>query len=255
MEELFEIGDRVTVLRDGRNVGMHAIREITKAELIRLMVNRELTNQFPKVAAPRGAEVLRVTNLSNDILRNISFSLYRGEILGLAGLLGSGRTELARVIFGVDKIDAGNITLKGKLQTSNSPRQAINSGIGFLTEDRKTQGLVLALSVKENICLPSVEKFSRLGVVNDNKEQQAASRFVNELRVKTPNLQQQVVNLSGGNQQKVVLGKWLCSEADIFIFDEPTRGIDVGAKAEIYQLMNQLTAAGVAIIMISSHRR
>jgi ribose transport system ATP-binding protein len=252
MEELFEIGDRVTVLRDGRNVGTHAIREITKAELIRLMVNRELTNQFPKVAAPRGDEVLRLTNISNNALHNINFTLHRGEILGLAGLLGSGRTELARVIFGVDKFDAGNITLKGKLQTSNSPRQAINSGIGFLTEDRKTQGLVLALSVKENICLPSVEKFSRLGVVNGNIEQQAASRFVNELRIKTPHLQQQVINLSGGNQQKVVLGKWLCSEADIFIFDEPTRGIDVGSKAEIYQLMNQLTAAGVAIIMISS---
>jgi ribose transport system ATP-binding protein len=252
LEELFEIGDRVTVLRDGRNVGTHAIQEISKAELIRLMVNRELTNQFPKAAAPRGEEILRVENLSNQKLRDVSFTLHRGEILGIAGLLGSGRTELARAIFGLDKIDAGDIYLKGQRQRNNSPRRAINSGLGFLTEDRKTQGLVLGLSVKENICLPSVEKFSRLGIVNGNKEQQAARRFVNELRIKTPNLQQQVVNLSGGNQQKVVLGKWLCSAADLFIFDEPTRGIDVGSKAEIYQLMNQLTAAGVAIMMISS---
>jgi ribose transport system ATP-binding protein len=252
LEELFEIGDRVTVLRDGKNVGTHEIREISKAELIRLMVNRELTNQFPKVRAAQGAEVLKVENLNNDVLKDINFSLHRGEVLGIAGLLGSGRTELARAIFGVDRIDSGNIYVKGEPQQIKSPRQAINLGIAFLTEDRKTQGLVLVLSVKENICLPSVERFSRLGLVRAKEEDRVAERFVKELRIKTPGAHQKVINLSGGNQQKVVLSKWLCCQADIFIFDEPTRGIDVGSKAEIYQLMNELTASGVAIMMISS---
>lgn len=252
MEELFEIGDRVTVLRDGKNAGTHNISEITKAELIRLMVNRELTQLFPKVRASRGAEVLKVENLSNGTLKNINFSLHRGEVLGIAGLLGSGRSELARAIFGVDRIQTGNIYVKGELQQIKSPRRAIDLGLGFLTEDRKTQGLILALSVKDNICLSSIERFSSFGLVNAKAEDQAAERFVKELRIKTPGTNQKVINLSGGNQQKVVLSKWLCCQADIFIFDEPTRGIDVGSKAEIYQLMNQLAASGVAIIMISS---
>ncbi len=253
MEELFAIGDRVTVLRDGKNVGTYNIADVTKAELIRLMANRELTNQFPKVRAAKGAEALRVEHLHrNGALHDISFTLHRGEVLGIAGLLGSGRTELARAIFGADKIDSGNIYLKGKLQHIHSPQQAIHSGLGFLTEDRKTQGLVLALSVKDNICLPSVGKFSRFGLVNGSEENRAAESYVTELRIKTPSIRQQAVNLSGGNQQKVVLGKWLCSQAEIFIFDEPTRGIDVGSKAEIYELINQLTAKGVAVLMISS---
>ncbi|MGH9839702.1 MAG: sugar ABC transporter ATP-binding protein [Blastocatellia bacterium] len=253
MEELFEIGDRVTVLRDGKNVGTHNIRDVTKAELIRLMVNRELTQQFPKVRAAIGEEVLKVEGLNRDgVLRDIHLRLHRGEVLGIAGLLGSGRTKLARAIFGLDKIDSGRIHIKGQPQKSRSPRRAINSGMGFLTEDRKTQGLVLALSVKENICLPSVEKFSRFGLVKSSEESKAADRYLNELRIKTPSANQKVAYLSGGNQQKVVLGKWLCCQADIFLFDEPTRGIDVGSKAEIYQLINQLTAAGVAVIMISS---
>ena len=253
MEELFEIGDRVTVLRDGGWIGTHNIAEVTKPELIRMMVNRELTQQFPKIKAPRGREVLRVEGLSrNDALTRISFSLYEGEILGISGLLGSGRTELARAIFGLDKIDAGSIQVKGRLQKITSPRQAINLGFGFLTEDRKTQGLVLPLSVQENICLPSVERFSRFGVVSNSEETEAAGRFLKDLRIKATGLGQRVIYLSGGNQQKVVLSKWLCSNGNILIFDEPTRGIDVGSKAEIYQLMNQLTAAGTAILMISS---
>jgi ribose transport system ATP-binding protein len=253
MEELFEIGDRVTVLRDGKNVGTHNIADVTRAELIRLMANRELTNQFPKVRATRGAEALRVEHLTrHGVLKDISFTLYRGEVLGIAGLLGSGRTELARAIFGADKMDSGHIYRKGELQLIHSPQQAIASGIGFLTEDRKTQGLVLTLSVKDNVCLPNVNQFSQFGIVSNNAENRAAQRYVNELHIKTPSLRQQVVNLSGGNQQKVVLGKWLCSQAEIFIFDEPTRGIDVGSKAEIYELINQLTANGVAVLMISS---
>ncbi|MEP6636017.1 MAG: sugar ABC transporter ATP-binding protein, partial [Acidobacteriota bacterium] len=253
MEELFEIGDRVTVLRDGRTVGTYDVRSMNKSELIRLMVNRELTDLFPKERAELGPEVLRVEGLSTQGgLQDISFSLRKGEVLGIAGLLGAGRTELARAIFGRDKIESGVISINGRPQRIGSPRAAINSGIGFLTEDRKSQGLVLPLSVEENLCLASVGKFSTWGVMRAREEQQAADRYVKDLRIKTPSLNQKVVYLSGGNQQKVVLSKWLCCESEVFIFDEPTRGVDVGAKAEIYQLMNRLTAAGVAIIMISS---
>src|SRR6185503_15632226 len=253
MEELFEIGDRVTVLRDGHSVGTYDVSGISKSELIRLMVNRELKELFPKEKATRGAEVLRVEGLSTEnLLNDISFSLHKGEVLGIAGLLGAGRTELARAIFGLDKVTAGNIYINGVLQRIGSPRAAINSGIGFLTEDRKSQGLVLPLSVERNLCLSSVDKFSKWGVMDTTQEQRAADRYVKELQIKTPSLAQKVVFLSGGNQQKVVLSKWLCSQAEVFIFDEPTRGVDVGAKTEIYQLMNRLTASGVAIIMISS---
>ncbi len=280
MEELFEIGDRVTVLRDGRTVGTYDInvgaslrgrpesrskegahggtplqseRQISKTELIRLMVNRELTELFPKEHATKGAEVLRVETLcTKNGLKDISFSLHRGEVLGVAGLLGAGRTELARAIFGLDEISSGSIYVNGVVQKMSSPRSAIKSGIGFLTEDRKSQGLVLPLSVERNLCLSSVDKFSRWGIMHTSEERQAATRYVEELRIKTPSLDQKVVFLSGGNQQKVVLSKWLCSQAEVFIFDEPTRGVDVGAKAEIYQLMNRLTASGVAIMMISS---
>jgi ribose transport system ATP-binding protein len=253
IEELFEIGDRVTVLRDGHSVGTYDVRRTSKSELIRLMVNRELTELFPKEKTPIGQEILRVDGLSTKgFLKGISFSLHKGEVLGIAGLLGAGRTELARAIFGLDKITSGTIRINGAIQKIGSPRTAINSGIGFLTEDRKSQGLVLTLSVERNLCLSSIEKFSKWGVMDTRQERRAAGRYVNELRIKTPSLDQKVVFLSGGNQQKVVLSKWLCSQAEVFIFDEPTRGVDVGAKAEIYQLMNRLAAEGVAIIMISS---
>jgi ribose transport system ATP-binding protein len=253
LEEVFEIGDRVTVLRDGRHVATRDIRDVTKPELIRLMADRELTEQFPKVTAPRGREVLRVEGLGRrGALEDVSFSLFEGEVLGVAGLLGAGRTALARVLFGLDRADAGRVFLKGRRQQVTSPRRAINLGLGFLTEDRKSQGLVLPLSVQENVCLPSVERFSRLGVMRPDEEAQAAGRYIRDLRIKATGPRHKVVYLSGGNQQKVVLAKWLCARGDILIFDEPTRGIDVGAKAEIYQLMNQLTAAGAAIIMISS---
>ncbi len=252
LEELFQIGDRVTVLRDGRSVATCEIADTGKPQLIRLMVNRELTEQFPKRQATIGEEVLRVEGLTTDGLRDVSFSLHKGEVLGIAGLMGAGRTELACAIFGVEKIEAGQIYVKGEARRITSPRRAINCGIGFLTEDRKSQGLVLRLSVGENLCLPSVDKFSSWGIVDSNREKLACRRYVQELRIRTPSLKQKVSFLSGGNQQKVVLGKWLCSEADVFIFDEPTRGVDVGAKTEIYELMNRLTAQGVAILMISS---
>jgi len=253
LEELFEIGDRVTILRDGKHIGTFPIKDISKPELIRMMVNRELTEQFPKQKATIGDEILCLQNVNRDgVLRDINFSLYRGEILGISGLLGSGRTELARAIFGADRIDSGNVYVKGKPVKIRGPRGAINLDIGFLTEDRKSQGLVLNLSVKENICLPSVDRFSKMGIVNRKQELEATEHYIKELRIKTPGMFQKVVNLSGGNQQKVIISKWLCTEVDILIFDEPTRGIDVGSKVEIYELMNQLTASGVAIIMISS---
>jgi ribose transport system ATP-binding protein len=253
LNELFEIGDRVTVLRDGKYAGTRDVAGISKQELITMMVDRPLGEHFPKQTMSPGEEVLRVEGLSKKgLLHDIRFSVYRGEIVGIAGLMGSGRTTLARMIFGLEKPDIGKIYVKGRLCEIRSPRAAIASGIGFLTEDRKNEGLVLGLSVMANMCLPSIEKISRFGIVSNAEENVLSGKFVQDLHIKTPALSQKVVYLSGGNQQKVVLSKWLCRQADIFIFDEPTRGIDVGAKEEIYQLMNRLTASGVAIIMISS---
>ena len=253
LDELFEIGDRVTVLRDGKYVGTRDVSSISKPELIRMMVDRPVGEHFPKQTADRGDEILRVEGVGiRGVLKDISFSVYRGEVLGIAGLMGSGRTTLARTLFGLEKPDTGKIYVNGRLCEIRSPRAAIASGIGFLTEDRKTQGLVLGLSVIANMCLPSIDKISKLGIVSQTEERRLSEKFVRDLHIKTPALTQKVIYLSGGNQQKVVLSKWLCRQADIFIFDEPTRGIDVGAKEEIYHLMNRLTANGVAILMISS---
>jgi ribose transport system ATP-binding protein len=253
LDEIFQVGDRVTVLLDGKYVGTYGIGELSRAELVRQMVNREIKEHFPKVRTPRGEEKLRVEHVVRaGELNDISFSLYGGEVLGVAGLLGSGRTELARVIFGLDPVDSGTISINGTVQTKLNPRRAVKLGLGYLTEDRKNQGLVLRLSVKENILLASLDRLAKFGVLDPATESAAAQRYVEDLRIKTPGLEQQVVNLSGGNQQKVVLSKWLCSEAQIFIFDEPTRGIDVGAKVEIYKLMNGLTERGAAVLMISS---
>ena len=253
MDELFAIGDRVTVLRDGRHVGTRAIGETTMTELVRLMVGRDLKEQYPKQRAAIGDEALRVEGLRRDgVLHDITFTLRRGEVVGLAGLMGSGRTELARAIFGADRVDGGRIFVRGKETMIASPRAAIDLGLGLLTEDRKQQGLVLVLSVQENVCLPSVKRLARAGLMRPARETAVAAQRIAELRIKTPGPWQRVVNLSGGNQQKVVLAKWLCTEAQILIFDEPTRGIDVGAKVEIYELMNQLAARGAAILMISS---
>jgi len=253
LEELSEIGDRVTVLRDGKHIGTHQVSNLSEDDLIKMMVDRELTEQYPKQRQQIGDEILRIEKLNRrGILEDISFSMHQGEILGVAGLLGSGRTELARAIFGADKIDSGKIYIGGKLQQVKNPKNAINLHIGYLTEDRKTEGLVLDLSVQSNVCLASLEQFSKFGVINPKREEKTAFKYVNDLRIKTPSLNQKVLFLSGGNQQKVVVSKWLCSNAKVLIFDEPTRGIDVGSKVEIYQLMNRLTASGVGILMISS---
>jgi ribose transport system ATP-binding protein len=253
MEEVTRIGHRVTVLRDGRHVATHDIGAVSVPELIRLMANRELKEHFPKQRRAPGRELLRVEGLTRKgVLHEVSFTLHAGEVVAVAGLLGAGRTELARAVVGADPIDAGRVIVKGEVIRRGGTREVIRRGVGFLPEDRKTQGLVLELSVQHNIALASVHRLSRGGVVDGRKEAELASREVQELRIKTPGLEQKVVYLSGGNQQKVVLGKWLAAQADILIFDEPTRGIDVGAKVEVYQLMNRLTAEGAGILMISS---
>ncbi len=253
LEELAEIGSRVTVLRDGLVVATHRVGEVALDELIRQMANRELKDHFPRQREAPGDELLRVEDLgARGRFHGVSFSLCRGEILGLAGLVGSGRTALARVLFGIDRFDSGSLWVHGRPVSLNSPRQAIAAGLGFLTEDRKAEGLVLNLSLRENVSLPSLDRLSSWGVVNRKAEQELARGFVESLRIKTPSMEQPVVYLSGGNQQKVVLSKWLAGRADVFIFDEPTRGIDIGSKVEIYQLMNRLTAEGAGILMISS---
>ncbi len=253
LEELYEIGDRVTVLRDGQRVTTRFIRDVSKTDLIQLMVDRKLTELFPKQKALIGDEVLHVEDLNQqNKLKNIHLRLHRGEILGIAGLMGSGRTELVRAIFGADPYDSGHIFVQGEEKSIRSPQDSIRLRIGFLTEDRKSQGLILNLSLRENVCLPSLDRFSKWGIVDAAQEDAAANKYSADLNIKAPDIHHKVMYLSGGNQQKVVISKWLCSQADILIFDEPTRGIDVASKVEIYHLMNQLTSRGVAIIMISS---
>jgi ribose transport system ATP-binding protein len=252
LDEVYRIGHRVTVLRDGRFVATMPLADTTVADLVRMMANRELDEHFPKVHHPRGPELLRVEHLSRGTaVRDVSFTLHAGEVLGLGGLLGAGRTEVARVIAGADRPDAGTIYLRGARVDLRTPRHAIRRGIGLLPEDRKAEGLVAGLTVARNIALPHGGRLSRLGVLPRRAEARLAEPIVRDLRIKATTTQA-VRLLSGGNQQKVVLGKWLAGDARVFIFDEPTRGVDVGAKVEIYNLMNRLTAEGAGILMISS---
>ena len=253
LDEVFAITDRVTVLRDGRNVGERPIKQITRNEMIELMVGRELKDEFPARSVTLGAARLEVSGLRRGrAVRDVSFAVRRGEILALTGLVGAGRTETVRLIFGADAREAGEVRLDGNILAIRSPRDAIAAGIGLLTEDRKLQGLVLGHSVRENFGLPNLTWLSRRGFVQLGREREAFGRYVDQLKIKVPNQEQRAGNLSGGNQQKVVLAKWLARNCDVLIFDEPTRGIDVGAKYEIYLLLNELAAAGKAIVMISS---
>ena len=253
LNEIFEIADRVIVLRDGGHVGTKPIGEFTRDSMIELMVGRSLDQEFPKAAAELGEERLVVRGLSRGRrVREVSFGVRRGEVLGLTGLVGAGRTETARLIFGADRREAGNITLDGKTLRLRSPREAVAAGICLLTEDRKTQGLVLGQSVRENFGLPNLASFAWLGFIDQKREAEALEVHVGKLQIKLSSADQSAGTLSGGNQQKVVLAKWLERNAEVIIFDEPTRGIDVGAKYEIYQLINRLAAAGKAILMISS---
>ncbi|CCW34923.1 ABC-type sugar transport system, ATPase component [Chthonomonas calidirosea] len=253
LEEIFEICDRATVLRDGHYVATKKVAELTRDEIIRLMVGRELKEAIPKVVVPIGPPVLRVSHLNRKgVLHDISFEVHRGEIVGLAGLVGAGRTETARAIFGADPIDSGTIEVDGKPVRIRSPRDAIRAGIGLVTEDRKQQGLVLGMAVRSNNTLSNLQALSAAGFIRLGKERSVAEKYRQELSIKTPTIEQTVKNLSGGNQQKVVLAKWLFAGAKVLILDEPTRGIDVRAKSEIYELMNELASQGVGILMISS---
>ncbi len=253
LEELAEIADRVTIFRDGHYVDTVDARTTPIPALIRLMVGRSVEQLFPKVDLPVGPEVLRVEGLSRKgAFRDVSFAVHAGEIVGMAGLVGAGRSETARVIFGADRKDAGAVFLEGKRVEIDSPADAIAAGIALLPEDRKTQGLVLPLSVKQNVSLATLPAVSPGGIVRQRERAAIARRFVKDLRVRTPNIEARVRNLSGGNQQKVVLAKWLASDPKVLIFDEPTRGIDVGAKVEVYNLMNALARRGVGILLISS---
>jgi len=253
LEEVFEICDLGTVLRDGEYITTVKLQETTKDQLIQLMVGRSLDQQYPKVHTQRGKEALRVEGITRKgLLNNISFKAYTGEILGLAGLVGAGRTELMRAVFGADPVDHGKVYVFGKEVKLDAPSSAIRAGMGLLPEDRKYQGLVLKLSVSHNISMASLDKIKKNGLLQLRVEKKRTLDFISKLRIATPNVEQLVQNLSGGNQQKVVLAKWLASQSKVLIFDEPTRGIDVGAKVEVYNLMNSLVENGAAVIMVSS---
>jgi len=252
LEEVFRISDRVTVMRDGQYVATKLTKETNRKELIGLMVGRELKESYPARSNPPGEIALEVKNLSGNGDKNISFSVRKGEILGISGLVGAGRTELAMLLFGADPIESGDIWVEGKPVQIQSPQDAIQNGIGLLTEDRKGKGLFLEMAVGWNISFPIIRRLSKYGIVNTKTENKIAEKYKQRINIKTPSLAQRVINLSGGNQQKVVLAKSLAAESDILIFDEPTRGIDVGAKQEIYHLMRELANNGIAILMISS---
>lgn len=253
LEEIERVADRAIVMRDGARVGELGREELDRAKIIEMMVGRKLENEFPKEVRTPGEVRLRARNLNRgQKVRNVSLEVKAGEILALTGLVGAGRTETVRLLFGADRADTGEVELDGRILELGSPSDAIEAGICLLTEDRKDQGLVLGQSIKENFGLPNLKKFSRKGWVNDSLEGQSFGEYIKKLQIKVSGQSQLASQLSGGNQQKVVLAKWLERNAEILIFDEPTRGIDVGAKFEIYQWMNQLAKAGKGIIMISS---
>ncbi|WP_404769991.1 sugar ABC transporter ATP-binding protein [Citrobacter freundii] len=255
LEELALIADRATVMRDGQFIATVDYDAVKISDLIAMMVGRDLGNIYPRRGPlAQRKPVLEVSGLTrNGVLNNIDFTLYQGEILGFAGLMGAGRTELARAIFGADPIDGGTLKLNGKVTVIKDIPDAIQQGISYLTEDRKKEGLALGLSVERNIMLGNYPEYSdRYGNVDSKRCQKTSEEQVKALRIKTPHLEQAALNLSGGNQQKIIIARWVCKDTDILIFDEPTHGIDVGAKLEIYELMNRLVAKGKSIIMISS---
>ena len=252
LEEVFELADRVSVIRDGQYISTMEIQDTTRDQLIHQMVGRELGSDFPEGNALIGKTLLKVTGLNTSLLKDISFDVKKGEILGLAGLVGAGRSETARAVFGADPITSGTIELHNKEITVTSPRSAINQGIGLIPEDRKQHGILAMLSIRENISFSSLGHFAKGLFINAKKEQKEVEDLKRKLKIKTPTLEAPVSSLSGGNQQKVVLSKTLMANSDVLFFDEPTRGIDVGAKQEIYKLMNDLAAQGKAIVMISS---
>lgn len=253
LKEIFQICDDVTILRDGQFIAEHPIDEIDEDKIIELMVGRKLSEQYPRISCQTGETLLEVKNITNSYVKDISFSISSGEIVGIAGLMGSGRTELARTLYGVYGKDSGEIIIQGKAVNIKSPGQAIQKGISYVSEDRKGNGVVLGLNIKENISLSVLQKLSGLfGIIDKKKEENAALDSIRGMSIKTSGVKQLVKNLSGGNQQKVSLSKSLMTNPKILILDEPTRGVDVGAKKEIYDIINQFKKAGMSIIMISS---
>lgn len=252
LQEVFDVCDRVTILRDGKWISTEKTSETNKAKLVLGMVGREISDSYPKRDFPIGETVLKVENLTGNGVKNVSFELHKGEILGFSGLVGAGRTEIMRILFGADKIENGTVEKNGKSLKIKDPATSIDNGIVLIPEDRKKQGVLLGLTIAQNIALPNLKKVSKNGVVNRKREKDIVQEQIDNLQVSCYGSQQLVGTLSGGNQQKIVLAKWLAGDADIFIFDEPTRGIDVGAKQEIYNLMNDFCRQGKAIIMISS---
>lgn len=253
LEELFEIGDRVTVLRDGSYVGTQLMKDITRDDLIRMMVGRTITNLFPKQDVRAGEVVLKVENLARaGSFQDVSFELRRGEILGMAGLVGAGRTNVARALFGVEPPTEGRIQVEGREVVITSPQQAIELGLAYVPEDRQLHGLIPAMDITSNISLPRLNQYARMGWLQDKSELKSSYEAARQMEVRANNIWQLTRELSGGNQQKVVLAKWLSTKPHILILDEPTRGIDVGTKAAVHELMSKLAAEGMAILMISS---
>ncbi|KQT62913.1 MULTISPECIES: sugar ABC transporter ATP-binding protein [unclassified Aureimonas] len=254
MNELFEIADEVSVFRDGKYIGTHSSADVTRDDIIRMMVGRELSQMFPKVEARIGETVLEVENLGlKGVFEDVSFKLRAGEILGIAGLVGAGRSNIAETIFGVTPATSGTIKLYGETIEVRSPSVAMRHGMAFLTEDRKDTGCFLLLDIQENMQLAALQRdYARGGFIEQRRLSQDCARMSEQLRVKTPDMGERILNLSGGNQQKVLIGRWLLTKPKILILDEPTRGIDVGAKAEIHRMISSLAAEGLAVIMISS---
>jgi rhamnose transport system ATP-binding protein len=253
LEEIDHLADRVTILRDGALVITALASELSTEEIIRYMVGRELSTLFPKGEAKIGEQILEVRNLTRiGVFRDVTFTLRRGEILGFAGLVGAGRTEVARVLFGIDRANSGTILLDGREVSIRSSRDAMRYGIAYVPEDRHQHGLVMDFSIASNVTLPILGQISRFGIINQREEQQIAGSYAERLRVRTSGLDQPAAALSGGNQQKVVLSKWLATKPQILILDEPTRGIDIGAKAEVHRIISDLAQQGLAIILISS---
>lgn len=253
LDELFQIGDRITVLRDGKKIETLDIKATEMSAVIRMMVGRDISEMYPKEPAEIGEEAFRLENISRkQTCQDINLNIRKGEVVGLFGLIGSGRTEALRLAFGLDPMDQGSVYLFGDKVSHLSPSKSVDLGIGFSPEDRKQEGLCLALSVKENIERASLDRLFPSGFVSGKKEHEVAQQFVQELNIATPSIERLAVYLSGGTQQKVVLAQWLCAKSSVLILDEPTRGIDVGTKVEIYRIINQLARKGSAVLVISS---
>ena len=253
MEEIFELCDRITILRDGTYIGTEYIKDITMDDVVQMMIGREIGERYPKRDVEIGGEILRVEGLTHEkIFRDVNFSVRAGEVLGVCGLMGAGRTEIMQSIFGNVPIVSGKLFIVGQEVSIKNPRQAIAAGIGFITEDRKTEGLLLEKSIAENIELANLGKVSKNAVLSRKKGAELVKRGIEEFRVKCFGPEHECGNLSGGNQQKVVLAKWIYTDPKILILDEPTRGVDIGAKKEIYNVINEMAAKGVAVIMVSS---